>query len=315
MKIIPIAFDSFGVRSMSTFVMTRDVNIYIDPGVALGPTRYGLSPTKAEYQAVDSAREKIMEVCREYADIVVVTHYHYDHHPFPDDGEMYEACFKGKIVFAKDRTKNINLSGKSRGRIFEKNTKSFVKSLKWADRTKTSFGKTVLEFSPAVWHGDVGSKVGKVIMVYIKEGKSSFLFGSDAQGLADPDALNWFVKKNPDFAILDGYPTIFVGWRMKAANFEKSKNHLKRALDKTKVKTMILEHHILRDINYKEKMNDVFRVAKKLSKKILTTAEFYGFENLFLEAWRKEITEGKRTVDVKTYYKNLFSKIDNMIKS
>lgn len=315
MKIVPIAFDSFGVRSMSTLVLTKDANIYIDPGVALGPTRYGLSPTNAEYEAVELAREKIMEVCRKYADVVIVTHYHYDHHPFPDDEEMYEACFKGKVVFAKDRTKNINASGKSRGRVFEKNVKSLVNSLKWADSLKVEFGRTKIEFSPAVWHGDVGSKVGKVIMVYIKEGKQSFLFGSDAQGLADPKALEWFVKKNPDFAILDGYPTIFVGWRMKASNFEKSKLKLKKALDKTKVKTIILEHHILRDIHYKEKMKDVFDMAKKLRKKILSAAEYYGLENFFLEAWRKEITEGKIKVDVKKYYKNLFKMIAKKVST
>lgn len=315
MKIIPIAFDSFGVRSMSTLVITKDVNIYIDPGVALGPTRYGLSPTNEEYEAVDLARREIMKICKRYADIVVVTHYHYDHHPFPDDEEMYEACFKGKKVFAKDRLHNVNASAKNRGRIFEKNVKSLAKSLKWADGLKIEFGCTHVEFSPAVWHGDVGSKVGKVIMIYVKEGKQSFLFGSDAQGLADPKALEWFVKKNPNIAILDGYPTIFVGWRMKATNFEKSKNKLKKALDKTKAKTIILEHHILRDINYKEKMVNVFREAEKLNKKIVSAAEYYGLENFFLEAWRKEITEGKINVDVKKYYRKLFRKIEEKIKS
>ncbi len=35
MKITPLAFDSFGTRSMSTFVETKDVKILIDPGVAL----------------------------------------------------------------------------------------------------------------------------------------------------------------------------------------------------------------------------------------------------------------------------------------
>jgi len=314
MKIVPIAFDSFGVRSMSTMVMTNDVSIYIDPGVALGPTRYGLPPTDAEYQVVDLARKKIIQLCKKFADVVIVTHYHYDHHPFPDDEEMYRSCFSGKIVFAKDRFNNINASGKNRGRTFEKKITGLVKSLEWVDGKKFKFGGTTLEFSPAVWHGDVGSKVGKVIMVYIKEGKSSFLFGSDAQGLADPEALKWFVEKNPDFAIIDGYPTIFVGWRMKASSFEKSKNKLKDALGKTKVKTMILEHHILRDVSYKEKMKDVFEFAEQHKKKILTAAEFYGLENFFLEAWRKEITEGKRSVDVKKYYKKLFKKIDDTVK-
>ncbi|HDI02607.1 MAG TPA: MBL fold metallo-hydrolase, partial [Candidatus Aenigmarchaeota archaeon] len=303
---------SFGVRSMSTLVVTKDVKVYIDPGVALGPTRYGLPPTEAEEKALELARKKIMEVCKS-ADIVVVTHYHYDHHPFPDDEEMYRACFKGKIVYAKDRLRNINASGKSRGRIFEKIAEKFAKEIEWADGKEVNFGRTKIEFSPAVWHGDVGSKVGKVIMVYIKEGRDSFLFGSDAQGLADPQALKWFLEKNPQFAIIDGYPTIFIGWRMKAKNFEKSNQHLIKALENTKVKTMILEHHIVRDIGYREKMKDVFDVARALKKKILTSAEFYNLENFFLEAWRKEIAEDKRKVDTEKYYKELFKKIKKLL--
>jgi predicted metallo-beta-lactamase superfamily hydrolase len=43
-RIVPLAFDSFGVRSMSTFVETDDLRILIDPGVALAPIRYGLEP-------------------------------------------------------------------------------------------------------------------------------------------------------------------------------------------------------------------------------------------------------------------------------
>jgi len=314
MKIIPIAFDSFGVRSMSTLIMTKDVNVYIDPGVALGPKRYGLLPTEAEEYALRLAREKIMEVCSRYAHIVVVSHYHYDHHPFPEDKEMYEACFKGKIVFAKDRLKNINASGKSRGRVFENNVKGLVKKLSWADGTKAVFGETEIEFSHAVWHGDVGSRVGKVIMVYIKDCESSFLFGSDAQSLADPDALSWFLKKNPEFAIIDGYPTIFLGWRMKASNFENSKQNLMKAIENTNARVIILEHHILRDIDYKERMKDVFSLAQSLNKDILTSAEFYGLENFFLEMWRKEITEGKREVDVEKYYAELFKKINSKIE-
>ena len=44
MKIKPVASDSMGTRSMATYVETKDVKIFIDPGVALGPSRYGLPP-------------------------------------------------------------------------------------------------------------------------------------------------------------------------------------------------------------------------------------------------------------------------------
>ncbi len=314
MKIIPLAFDSFGVRSMSTLVITKDVTIHIDPGVALGPTRYGLSPTKEEYKALELSRKIIMKAGN-YSDVAIVTHYHYDHHPFPDDSEMYEKCFKGKVVIAKDIKKNIHASGRSRGRIFEEKVKDLAKKLEWGDGKEFKFGKTLVKISEPVWHGDVGSKVGKVLMVYVKRGRDSFLFGSDAQGLADPKSLEFVIENNPKFLIVDGYPTIFIGWKMSKKNFEISKEHLKKALEKTDVKVMILEHHGVRDINYKEKLKDVFEFAENLGKRIVTAAEYYGLENLFLEAWRKDIHKGKMKVNVESYYKALNRAIMQKIKN
>ena len=50
-KIIPLAAESLGVRSMCTYVETPDLRILIDPGVSLGP-RFGLLPHPKEYEAI-----------------------------------------------------------------------------------------------------------------------------------------------------------------------------------------------------------------------------------------------------------------------
>lgn len=308
MKVYPISFDSMGVRSMCTYLQMGNLKMLIDPGVALGPTRYGLGPTEAEFEALEYSRALIMEVAKE-GEFVVVTHYHYDHHPFPDDSEMYERCFGGKVAFAKDRKNNINLSGKQRGRIFEENASPLLKKLEWADGEECEVRGVKLSFSPAVWHGDVGSRVGTVVMVCAEAGGESFLFGSDAQSLADPAALEWVLKKNPKFMILDGYPTIFVGWRMSQKAFEASKENLKRAIAETSVEQVILDHHLLRDVNYAQKMGDVFQLAERKGKRLTSAAGFLGLEDFFLEAWRKEIHEGKREVDVKGYYTRLCKRL------
>jgi predicted metallo-beta-lactamase superfamily hydrolase len=308
MKVLPIAFDSFGVRSMSTYLQVGNLHLLIDPGVALGPTRYGMGPTQVEFQALEYARALIMELCKK-AEVLVVTHYHYDHHPFPDDLEMYRACFSGKTVFAKDRNQNINLSGKQRGKIFEDNAGSLVKKLEWADGKEAEMGGVKLSFSPAVWHGDVGSRVGTVVMVCAEGGGKSVLFGSDAQSLADPAALDWVLKKNPDFMILDGYPTLFVGWKMSQKAFEASKENLKKAISETRADQVILDHHLLRDIKYKEKISDVIELAERKGKRLMSAAEFLGLENFFLEAWRKEMHEGRREVRVEEYYRRLCGKL------
>jgi len=312
MLIVPVAFDSFGVRSMATFVKTKDVKILIDGSAALGPRRYGLSPTKEELKALKVCKKNIIEIGK-IADVLIVTHYHYDHHPYPWDEDLF-SIYKNKIILAKDVNKEINVSGRKRGKIFESRVKKYSK-LEYADRKSFEFDNTLISFSEAVWHGDVGAKVGKVIMVYVEESKDSFLFGSDAQSLADEKALKFVKEKNPKLLILDGYPTIFVGWKIEEKNFLNAKENLKEAIRNVGAEKIILDHHIVRDLDYKEKIRDVLELAEELDKKILTAAEFLNVENLFLEAWRKEIKEGERKINVENYFARLTEKIKKKMKN
>lgn len=54
-RVLPLAFESFGVRSMATLVETDDIKLVIDPGSALGP-RFSLSPHECEYTALAQSR-------------------------------------------------------------------------------------------------------------------------------------------------------------------------------------------------------------------------------------------------------------------
>ena len=109
MQIIPLAFDSLGVRSMATFIET-DVKILIDPGVALGPKRYGLPPSSIEKDALDHYTTLVKEYALK-ADILIVSHYHFDHY-FPD-----EAFWQEKIILVKDPS-TTNRSQHKRGVAF-----------------------------------------------------------------------------------------------------------------------------------------------------------------------------------------------------
>jgi len=59
MKVTPIASDSLGVRSMACYVETKDVKIFIDPSVALGPKRFDLPPSKKELETLDYYKKEI----------------------------------------------------------------------------------------------------------------------------------------------------------------------------------------------------------------------------------------------------------------
>ena len=49
MNIVPLAADSLGVRSMATYVECGETRLLIDPGAALGASRFGLPPAEAEW--------------------------------------------------------------------------------------------------------------------------------------------------------------------------------------------------------------------------------------------------------------------------
>lgn len=114
MKITPLAFDSMGVRSMATLVETKDVRIMIDPAVALGPYRNGYPPHPIEIAEMEKRWARVKDRAGA-CDVLIVTHYHYDHHD-PNGPEVYE----GKRVLVKHPKENINYSQKGARRVLPK---------------------------------------------------------------------------------------------------------------------------------------------------------------------------------------------------
>ena len=77
-KVIPLAAESLGVRSMATYVEAAGRGILIDPGATLAPSRYGLPPAKEEWEALRRVNDRISAYAGR-AEIVFVSHYHEDH--------------------------------------------------------------------------------------------------------------------------------------------------------------------------------------------------------------------------------------------
>ncbi len=290
MKIIPLAFDSLGVRSVATFVETDDVNILIDGGCALGPRRYSLPPHPLEWKKLEELSEIIISHAM-IADVLIISHYHYDHY-FPAEPEI----FKGKIALVKHPEEKINKSQYNRSHDFLPRIESIVKKLEYADNKNFKFGKTKLKFSPPVWHGKKGTKLGYVIMVSIDDGKERFIHGSDAQGPVEDKTTEWIISEDPDILFQDGVATLFLGWRESPKLLEYGNKNCIKILEQTKVKKMVLDHHIVRDLKYKEKIRPVLEKAKELGKEFITAAEFAGLKPNFLEARRKELYQ-KNTLE------------------
>jgi predicted metallo-beta-lactamase superfamily hydrolase len=296
-EIVPLAFDSFGVRSMATFVETDDLRILIDPGVSLAPIRYGLEPHPVEWQRLDETWEAIKQ-CAEKSDVLIVTHYHYDHHD-PSRPELY----KGKTVFVKHPTQNINQSQRERAALFLEAVKGMPKRLEFADGKKFQLGGTLLKFSEAVCHG-TNPRLGYVTQVSVSSNEERFLFTSDVEGPALEDQIRFVLHEKPDFLFVDGPMTYMLGYRYSFKSLEISSRNLVKAIKGINLNTLVLDHHFLRDLDYKLRVKSVYEAAERRGVKVVTAAEFCGRKIEMLEALRKELyvkygeaeVEGKRRI-------------------
>lgn len=107
----PVWFDSLGAKSSCSLVRTPDVLVLIDPGVAVMQPSFPASWAKKLYWEAQG-RLAIKRASRK-ADVVVISHYHYDH--FTDfDRKLYE----GKLLLAKNPNNHINDSQRGRAEHF-----------------------------------------------------------------------------------------------------------------------------------------------------------------------------------------------------
>ncbi|MEM3577397.1 MAG: hypothetical protein QXX51_02960 [Candidatus Bathyarchaeia archaeon] len=295
-RVVPLAAESFGVRSMCTYVETPDVRILLDAGVSLCPRRFGLPPHPLEFRAIIEARRHIAEAA-EKAEVVTLSHYHFDHHtPSYEDWlcnwtaetETARQIYEGKTVLMKNPKENINFSQRRRGWIFQKTGGKFAAELEVADGKAFHFGKsTTIKFSKPVFHGPEDSALGWVLMVTIACEDEKFMFAPDVQGPMARDTLSIIEAEKPQLLMIGGPPLYLAGFKVNDGQVQAGLNGLERVVEVAKA--VILEHHILRDAGWREKVEGMFNKAHENGCKVLTAAEFLGVENAFLEAFRRRL--------------------------
>jgi predicted metallo-beta-lactamase superfamily hydrolase len=295
-KVIPLAEESFGVRSMCTYIETADTKILLDAGASLAPKRLGYPPHPREYQALAECRKKIAKTA-EKAEITTISHYHFDHHtPSYTDwftnwssAKNAKKIYKDKLVLAKSYRSMVNASQRRRGWMFKKTGAKYSKRVETADGKTFQFGQTKLKFSDPVFHGPENSELGWVLMLTIEYADEKVIFASDVQGPIHKPTLNKILAEKPKLVMIGGPPTYLAGFRVKEEHIETGMQNLKTLVEK--VPTIILAHHILRDEKWKTISQPIFDVATHAGNKVLTAAEFLGTKNNLLEVSRRQLFE------------------------
>jgi predicted metallo-beta-lactamase superfamily hydrolase len=280
MKIEPLAFESLGVRSMATLVSTSDVTAGIDLAASLAPNRFGLPPHRIEKEILSSLLSKIRERASE-TEVMVVTHYHYDH-VNPEQPDL----FRDKLVLLKNPRRMINPSQRKRAASFLRDIRGLTKDVRYSDDNSFRFGDTTISFSRPVPHGSTASR-GYVVEVCVRESEA-FLYSSDVNGPALPEHLDFILEERPKILFLDG-PTTYIDTGFVDIEIKRTNQNLRKIMEETEVEQIVLDHHLLRDLDYYKHLSTVHELGEELGIRICSAAEFLNVEPILLEARRREL--------------------------
>ena len=277
MNIEILGTESLGVRGLCCFVKTQKQKILIDPGIALGYTRYGLLPHPLQVAVDERIQKKIKKAWSEATDIVI-SHFHGDHTPLAD-ANPYQFNIKriaGLNPKVRIWTKDANHFSPVEKKRAE--SLSLILNQKLISSERKSQG--ALTFSRPVPHGEAYGNLVTVMMTKIEE-DCIFIHASDIQ-LLNSEAISQILSWKPDI-VLAGGPPLYL-YRLSENQIRRAWNNAKRLSGK--VDTLILDHHLIR--SYKG-LQWLKRLSSETGKKIICGADFMKKPRMLLEARRQRL--------------------------
>lgn len=293
---VPIAEESLGVRSMAMFVRTKDLSMLLDPGISLSPNRYGLPPHPREIERVNALR-RALEKYAEEANYVFISHYHRDHFtvPYPSiymggtNNESYRKIYSGKVLLMKSPD-DENWSQRRRYYGLRKAIEGIVKDLVFADGKEFAIGSTRLVVSRSLPHGEDNARTGRVIAITIIDGDESLMFMPDVEGPVSQLAVDYVMSMKPQILIVGGPPPLYLSRRgFGEEYFSNALRNLTAILRAGFLNKLVIAHHTLRDLNWRNALKALFEEAGRLGISITTYAGLLNREDELLEAMRKDL--------------------------
>jgi uncharacterized protein len=274
MRVIPLAAESLGVRSMATYVEVGDVAILIDPGATLAPARYGLPPADAEWHALRRANDRISAYAAR-ANLIFVSHYHEDHY------RSDPAIYAGRTVIAKEPRRMVGGQQSRRGVALWTSLAGNAK-LEAADGWRRREPQVELSVSPPLPHGVEGTPLGYVVALTVVDAaeRERFVFASDVQGPLSAVAVGWLIQQRPTLLYLSGPPS-YIEREMPEGSIDRGIDHLRRVMDATGCR-VIMDHHALRDPAFASRFERLWSTGR-----VVTAAAHLGVETQALEARRR----------------------------
>jgi uncharacterized protein len=281
LKVVPLAADSLGVRSMATYVEAGPLAILIDPGATLAPSRYNLPPSDAEWEALKRANDRISAYARR-ANVVFVSHYHEDH--FRSDPVTYA----NRRVIAKDPNRMVaGLQAKRAAALWR--AVAPVARLESGDSRRHREDGIELKISPPLPHGLEGGTLGYLIALTISEPaeRERFVFASDVQGPLSPVAAAYLAQERPTLVYLSGPPS-YMEHEIGTATIDRGIENLLRLVERVGCR-VIMDHHAVRDREFQTRFKRLWDTGR-----VMTAAKFLGVPEAMLELARNRAWTGAR---------------------
>jgi predicted metallo-beta-lactamase superfamily hydrolase len=285
MKIVPLAADSLGVRSVATYVECGATRVLIDPGASLAPSRFNLPPADEEWEALRRANDRISGYAAA-SSLVFVSHYHDDH--FRYDAALY----RDRNVWAKDRRLLGTAQAERAARLWTAIAPGC--RLDSAEGRRLETPEAVLCASPPLSHGPDGTDLGYVVALTITDRREGFRFvhASDVQGPMSAVAAAYLIRERPNLLYLSG-PPAYIESQIGRAIIDEGIAHLTRVVEATGCR-VIMDHHAVRDAAYPERFRRLWE-----SGQVVTAAGYLGLADAALEAGRRALWARRRKPPVR----------------
>ena len=279
MHIEIIGAESLGVRGLCCFVKTKDRNILIDPGIALGYVRHKLHPHPVQIAVDEKTQKRIIDVWRKSTDILL-SHFHGDHVPLAD-ANPYQLDI-GRLIGLNPRVR-IWTKDPSHFSPTEKNRAASLAAILHVDLISAEGKKDgPITFSGPMPHGEANFNLETVIMTRIEEDEV-FVHAPDIQ-LLDDDTVSQIICWKPDI-LLAGGPPIYLS--------KLSEDQIKRAWHNAErlcqtIDRVIIDLHLMRS---HEGLEWLSRLSSKSGKPVMCAADFMHKPRLLFEANRERLYE------------------------
>jgi len=160
--------------------------------------------------------------------------------------------------------------------------------VEFVDGQEREVGRTLLRFEGPFFHGVEYDRVGWVLSVVVEHGGAKLIYSSDLQGPIIEDYAAWLAREDPDLLVLDGPPTYLLGYMLNKTNLARAVENICLIVHEVRADPIILDHHLLRDTRYRERLAPAYETAREAGKRLLTAAEWLGREPVALSVAREK---------------------------